>query len=183
MGVVDFRLEAFRETHHHHRAMNALLGFQKETAKPNIFTFRRSDGSTIWTKLKSLPVEHDLAHYAVEKTLQFKEAFYGLLDQGFTPGDFELPRDKRPQALIPANLPVEAHQAEFIVGLLQTEWISGEDPHFVSTLKEALDAKGIPFPDRLTDDQLRKIRETYGELVYQWNTLKSGERLDLPFNP
>ncbi|MBC7923466.1 MAG: hypothetical protein H7Z75_20500 [Ferruginibacter sp.] len=163
--------------------MDALLGFQKETTKPSIFTFRRSDGSAIWTKLNRLPIEHDLAHYAVEKTLQFKQAFYGLLDQGFTPEAFELPRDKRSQALMPANLPVEAHQAEFIVGLLQTERISGENSDFVSTLKQALDAKEIPFPNRLTEDQLRKIRETYRELVYQWNTLKSGERLELPFNP
>jgi hypothetical protein len=83
--------------------------------------------------------DHDLCHFAVEITLQFKNGFYGLIDRGFNISDFELPRNERPLELIPANLPLEAQQTEFIVNLLQTElWNTGINPDFLILLKDIL---------------------------------------------
>ena len=161
--------------------MNAVISFRKEENKPPLFTFRRSDGSLTWNKLKNLPVEHDLAHYAVETILRFDQSFYGLLDQGFAVDDFERPRDKRPQALLPTNLPLQAHQAEHIVGLLQTEWVCGPNPTFIEDLKKTLGGKGLAYPEQLTNQQLNEIRNAYLELVHEWNTLPSGQQIDLPF--
>ncbi|WP_461056184.1 hypothetical protein [Spirosoma arcticum] len=161
--------------------MNAVISFRKEANKPPVFTFKRSDGSITWSKLRNLLVEHDLAHYAVETTLHFKEAFYGLLDQGFTTEDFERPRDKRPQTLLPVNLPLQAHQAEHIVGLLQIEWLSGPNSNFIEDLKQALEQKGFTYPNELTIQQLDTIRNAYLEVIYQWNMLPAGQQLDLPY--
>lgn len=160
--------------------MNARLSFRKEAHKPPVFTFRRSDGSVVWSQLRNLPVGHDLAHYVVEKTLGFTRGFYGLLDQGFAPNDVELPRDKRPAELLPAHLPMEAHWAEHIVGLLQAEWVSGPNPAFLSDLRQALTSRQLPFPDRLTDERLGDIRDQYFEVLYAWHTTEPGRQLDLP---
>lgn len=162
--------------------MNAVISFRKEANKPPVFIFKRSDGSNTWSKIQNIPVEHDLAHYAVETTLHFKEAFYGLLNQGFTPEDFERPRDKRPQALLPVNLPLQAHQAEHIVGLLQIEWLSGPNLNFMDDLKQTLEQKGFTYPSELTTQKLNTIRNAYLEVVYQWNTLPAGQQLDLHFS-
>lgn len=160
--------------------MNAQLSFRKAIGKPPVFTFRRTDGSTTWSKL-SVPIEHDLAHYAVEKTLRFRRAFYGLLDEGFTAEAFEAPRASRLAALLPQNLPLEALQTEHIVGRLQTELLCGINPDFISDLKQALDASGLPYPASLTPAQLDSIRGLFGDLVTQWKTLAAGEELHLSF--
>jgi hypothetical protein len=162
--------------------MNALISFRKQRDKPPVFTFRRSDGSLTWSKLRNLPIEHDLAHYAVETTLGFTEAFYGLLDQGFATDDFELPREKRPHALLPASLPLEAQQAEHLVGLLQTELICGPNPDFFLHLRQALDSKGLAYPNQLTGVELAAIRLSFSKLLQQWEILPVDEQVELPFS-
>lgn len=160
--------------------MNVLLRFRKEAGKPTVFTFRRSDGSLTWSKLGNLPIEHDLAHYAVETTLQCKEAFFGLLDQGFTADDFELPREKRPMALLPVNLPLEAQQVEHIVGRLQTELLCGLNPDFIADLRQTLALNGLAYPEPLTSQTLADIRVMFLDLICRWQALAPGGQLDLP---
>lgn len=160
--------------------MNARLSFRKEAGKPTVFTFRRSDGSLTWGKLGNLPIEHDLAHYAVETTLGCKRAFFGLLDQGFTVDDFELPRDRRPQALLPINLPLEAQQVEHIVGRLQTELLCGVNSDFIADLRQTLALNGIGYPALLTSQTLADIRALFQDAIRQWRALEPGGQLDLP---
>lgn len=162
--------------------MNALISFRKQSGKPIVFTFRRTDGTSTWAKLGSLPIEHDLAHYVVEKTLGFKQGFFGLLNQGFKPEDFELPREKRPTALLPTKLPLEALQTEHLVGRLQTEQVCGENPDFMADLEEALKNQGITFPDQLNLATLAKIRNEFTALIEHWHSLQSGGQLDLELN-
>ncbi len=159
--------------------MNALVSFRKETGRPPVFTFRRSDGSTVWSKLGSLPIEYDLAHYVAEKSLGFTQAFFGLLDEGFAIEDFDLPRGKRPTALLPANLPLESLQIEYIVNLLQTEQRCGPSPEFRALLTQGLTTSGLPYPDQLTEDVLNQIREDYQTLIEKWYSLPDGQQLDL----
>lgn len=158
--------------------MNAFLSFRKEAAKPTVLTFRRSDGSQTWSMLR-LPIGHDLAHYAVETVLQLRQAFFGLLDQGFSTDDFELPRERRQQALLPANLPLEALQTEHIVALLQTEWACGRNVSFTSDLMQSLTDKGLAYPHQLTAERLEEIRKTYSALMNQWDKLPAGQQLNL----
>ena len=51
----------------------------------------RSDGSLCWAYLRENFEDHDLAHFAVETVLGFKDAFFGLIDLGYEIGDFEDP--------------------------------------------------------------------------------------------
>ena len=148
----------------------------------NTFTCIRDDGTQSWTKLHPGIEDHDLAHYAVEKHLEFREAFLGIVNQGYEIGDFALPRDQRPLALWPVNLPLQAQQTEFIVNLLQTEyWNSGINPNFLTTLRTTLDLKEMPFPARLNEERLELIRKDYHELIARWKELPLGETLELSF--
>ena len=98
------------------------ITFKKHQNKPNTLSCTRQDGSKTWSKIHPGLAIHDLIHYAVETTLDFQNAFYGLLAQGFNIEDFSLPRAERPVELLPKNLPSEALYTEFLVGLFQMEF-------------------------------------------------------------
>ncbi len=160
-----------------------IIALKKRKHKPSTLSCTRTDGSVSWTKLQRGVETHDLAHFAVETTLGFTGAFYGIIARGFDISDFELPREQRPQTLIPANLPEQAIQTEHIVNLLQIEFFnSGEDPDFISTLRSALAAKNIRFPENLDQYELENIRSRFGELLMQWRSLGEGETMELEFN-
>ncbi len=55
----------------------------------NAFSCIRDDGTSIWMQANLFMIAHDLAHYAVEKTLPLKFGFYGLLESGLHITDFE----------------------------------------------------------------------------------------------
>ncbi len=124
---------------------------------------------------------HDLAHFAVETELGFKKAFYGLLADGYTIQDFELPRDQRPEALMPVNLPPESLQTEHMVNLLMTEYQHPEGFNFETTLKEILEEHELGQPIGLTAASLERIRGSFHELLSRWNALAEGEELHLTF--
>lgn len=157
-----------------------IIILKKRQKQPSIITITRPDGSSTWNKIHRGLETHDIAHYAVEKTLNFKNAFYGLIAAGTNIQDFDTPRDRRPEEVIPVNLHVEAIQTEHIVNLLETELYQMTDPtSFLPMLKEILEEHQIPFPTILTESTLVKIRQTYHDLVHQWRSLKEGEQLKL----
>jgi hypothetical protein len=161
--------------------MPLTLQLKKGKGKPSTLTCIRVDGSSTWTNLHHGIETHDLAHYAVESELGFRDAFYGMVNRGFHIGDFELPRDRRPRELIPANLPAEALQTEHIVNLLQIEYFNtgAEDPDFLANLANILEQNDLPFPEGLDEAALQRIRETYRDLVSRWMMLPPGEMLEL----
>lgn len=162
--------------------MKLILQFRKGSNKSSTLTCIRDDGTSTWTKLHPGIEDHDLAHYAVEMELGFTKAFYGMIHQGFEVGDFGLPREQRPAALIPANMAPEAQQTELIVNLLQTEyWNTGQYPNFLETLREMHEDKQVPFPEELTKDRVEMIREKYHALVAQWRKLSPNDILELEF--
>ena len=160
---------------------NMKIQFKKGKDKPSTLTCARDDGSNTWTKIHDNFEAHDLAHYAVETILGFDNAFYGLLAQGFNIEDFELPKNQRPNALIPSNLPVEALQTEHMVNLLMTEAHENSSFDFIATLQQILDNDGIPFPEGLTPKSLDDIKNCFQKLMNDWNALKAGGTLDLTF--
>lgn len=49
----------------------------------------REDGSAAWQKsFQSFFIEHDLMHYSVETILELKDAFFGMVEQGYDLDDF-----------------------------------------------------------------------------------------------
>ena len=142
----------------------------------------RDDGSQTWSNTQHpTQVIHDLIHYAVETELNFQQAFYGLVAQGYDISGFGLPDDRRPAALRPANLPREAHQAEILVSILQAERMDGiEYPRFAAALVKACILQDVP-PPSLSDTILDTIRIRVAQLCDQWQTLGETETLRLNF--
>lgn len=158
------------------------IQFKKGKDKPSTLTCTRKDGSYTWAKIPLGFEAHDLAHYAVETILGLDNAFYGLLIQGFNIEGFELPRDQRPKALIPANLPVESLQTEHLVNLLMTGQQRDEKEFdLINILKQILTKEELPYPENLTSETLILIQNRFGVLTEKWDTLEEGTTLDLTF--
>lgn len=128
----------------------------------------RPDGSVTWQKQEGsnaafFPV-HDLTHFAVEATLGYRRAFFGLIAEGW---DIEDTTGKGRRG----RLPEEAIEVERIVGLLDRERASGE----------AIDA--AEFTEfagrRLAEAQLQAVRSRCAELLWQWRALPPGSAIEL----
>lgn len=156
--------------------------FKKHKNKSNTLSCTRKDGSQTWSKIHPGIAIHDLIHYAVETTLDFQNAFYGLLAQGYNIEDFALPRAERPVALLPKNLPFEALYTEFVVGLFQMETLSNK-PYldFNGLLKDVYTEKGLEGFRPLKDEQLHDIRLKIKTLNQSWKETAYGKALVLEF--
>ena len=137
-----------------------------------VFRCERPDGSFTFSRMKHAMVFHDLAHFIVESELGFTRAFYGLLAKGYTIQDFELPRDKRPQALMPANLPEESLQTEHLVNLLQVHALQPSQTAIPEQLAQILREKNLSYPKALTPERLGKIQTELQTLWPRWKALE-----------
>ena len=139
--------------------------------KPDTLTCVRDDGSITWSHLHRGFVHHDFAHYVVETTFGFENAFFGLVARGYDIPDFSEPKSTRP-----FEIPREAMEAEPIVSLLQAEVLDGKTD------------RGRVFRDhssslsiRVTDEQLAVMRQKMRKLLQQWQDLQPGEAMMLQF--
>ncbi len=158
------------------------IRFTKQQNKPSAFKCIRSDGSETWMRITQLfTLEHDIVHYAVETVLDFRQAFYGILLRGYNITDFEAPRHLRPTALLPANLPLEAQQAEMLVNLFQTELHDEADIEgFIGVAAFTFQTQAVPFPT-ISKQQVGQIRAKIRALLRQWHVLPAGGTLELAF--
>ncbi len=137
--------------------------------KPDTITCIRTDGSVTWSHIHKGFVQHDFAHYVVETTLGFQNAFFGLVAIGYDIPDFSLPTSKRP-----FQIPTQAIEVEPIVALLQAElWESFPGPLL------HVDHQVLPLDT--TQDQISTMRTQLRTLVQQWDNLKPNESMDLHF--
>ncbi len=139
--------------------------------KPDTLTCVRDDGSVTWTHLHSGFVYHDFAHYVVETTLGFENAFFGLVAKGYKIPDFSEPTLTRP-----FKIPKEAVDTESIVQLLQSDFLdtgTGRDGLF-ENYKTSLSVS-------VTDEQLAVMRQKLRKLLQQWQNLQPGESMTLQF--
>ena len=144
-------------------------GKNQHKHKPDTLTCIRDDRSVTWTHIHRGFVQHDFAHYVVETTLGFQNAFFGLVAKGYDIPDFSLPTSKRP-----FKMPKEAIAVEPIVALLQAEqWESFPDPLLQSDSQE--------LPTNVTPEQIETMRKHLQKLLQQWNNLMPGESMDLQF--
>jgi hypothetical protein len=155
------------------------IRFTKGRNKPDTLTCRRDDGSCTWAAL-NLPAGHDLGHYAIETTLGFRDAFFGLLASGWDIQDFGRvdPKTGRKPAI-----PPEAIQAEALAGLLDMERRSAHPPAydiFLEMLVSACAGLGLPAP-ALDAAQLEAIRGRHAALLRQWTEAAEGTSLELDF--
>jgi hypothetical protein len=50
-------------------------------------------------------------------------------------------------------------------------------------LAEFCEVNELPAPEKLTDDDLSRVRQKRGELFAQWDAVQPGDALELPFDP
>ena len=160
--------------------MNIKITFKKGIKKSSILTIYRSDGSSTWSKLHKGLETHDLAHFAVESTLGFTKAFYGIINEGYTIEDFIAPKEQRKNDVKPENLAAEALITEHVVNLLEVELLnSGFNENLLEDLKTILDENNLPFPNKLNKDSLTEIRNVYHDLYNKWMLLDDEETLHI----
>ena len=161
-----------------------MITIKKMANKPSVLTIVRNDNTITWSKLHRGLETHDLAHYAVESTLKFNKAFYGLINEGKTVADFELPKEQRPFDVKPENLYPEALITEHIVNMLEIELLnSGLNIRFFEELQVILKNKDLNIPHNLNETALNHIREIYHKLYNQWLLLADGQELKIEFMP
>ena len=141
----------------------------------------RADGTYTWQKQEGKQAAffplHDLTHYAVETELGIRDAFYGLVAQGW---EIEETTGKGARGALPEI----ALFVENVVGTLDTErgsgsrWTAAEFNE--SCTRFALNG-GRSAPRPLTDEELGRIRKRRAELFAQWSEVPAGQSLELPF--
>lgn len=142
--------------------------------KPDTLTCRRPDGSTTWGRCPG-PGLHDLIHYAVESVLSLQHSFYGLVAAGHAISDFATPG-----AAKAVDLPLEAGQTEFVVGLLQTELAMGAPfDDLVQEVRSTCAAAKTEPPGYLRHEQVPDIRAAVRRLQAQWATTRPGEFMEM----
>jgi hypothetical protein len=148
-----------------------------------IFALRRADGTTTWQKRTGPTAEffavHDLTHYAVETTLGYRGAFYGLVASGWDLSDFGPPWPRGP-------LPIEALAAEVIVGLFDTQRAAHERLSATqcnAAAESYFDAHRSPSPVHVTDEELDRVRGLLSDLAWRWHAARPDEPMELSFPP
>lgn len=160
--------------------MSVSIHIKKRNNAPSVLTVKRPDGTTTFSKLQVNFEIHDIAHYAVEKKLQLKNAFYGLLSQGYQINDFLLPKEERPEALQPQNIPQEALATEHLVNLLTIDFMSTESQmDILKTLESTLIENELSFPEQVDNEKIILIQQELANLMAQWDELNGGQELKL----
>jgi len=155
-----------------------LLQITRHTDKPHIVSYRRNDGTTTWMKADDFFVQHDLSHYAIEKTLGYTTAFMGMLNKVMDIKDFEN-REKRLQLTITE----EACYAENMANLFLIETVNDNFDNFNEVLASAFSNMQQPInAPVLTDTELNAVRQCLKTLLDQWKQLAHGQTMTLNFD-
>ena len=150
-------------------------GKNQSKHKPDTLTCIRDDGSVTWTYLHRGFAIHDFAHYVVETTLGFENAFFGLVAKGYDIPDFSEPKAQRP-----FEIPEEAMNTEPIVALLQVDFPNTPSPQHANS-NGLFQEHSATLPISITDEQLEVMQQKLRALLGQWNDLRPGESMTLQF--
>jgi hypothetical protein len=145
--------------------------------KPGTLTCTRDDGSCTWQRSSPFFALHDLIHYAVETTLGYEDAFFGLVARGKDLDAFGTRNG------VKDHYTAQEGWAESIVGLLQYHAVAGHplgDDELLAMLNKTCADRGVPAPP-VTAGQLAQIREKVRALHARWYAVPEGEVLELVF--
>ncbi len=160
--------------------MQLSIQIKKTIQGSSTLTVKRPDGTTTFSKLNVGFEIHDIVHYVVEKRLNLKKSFYGMLAQGYGIQDFQLSNEKRPEALQPKNMAKEALVTEHLVNLLTIDYLSTENQmNLYDSLETILKDKGLPFPQNLNVEGLVSIQGELADWMNKWNGLENGQVLTM----
>ncbi len=157
------------------------IQFTRRTDGGSVLKCIRPNGSATWQRHDKqraafFPL-HDLTHYAVETELGFRQGFYGLIADGW---DLEETTGKSARG----PLPDEALEVEYLVSSFSAERAGAtvaKASEFNELAATFANAKGIPWPRLLDDEDLARVRAQFSELAAQWRGLPPGSTLELVF--
>lgn len=154
-----------------------LIQFTKHTHKKHVIKYIRDNGTITWMHADDFFVQHDLSHFALEKTLGYTTAFCGMINAGMQLNDFEN-RAVRTSLIITE----QAAHAENMANLFVTELTQGNFEDFNGALQAAYHhfnrAFKAPF---LNAETIDAIRSYFCSLIYRWHQLESGDTLTVEF--
>jgi hypothetical protein len=138
----------------------------------------RDDGTTTWSKLTSRFAYHDMAHYVIETTLGCRDAFYGLITQGW---DIEKFTAVDPATGQRPELPAEAMQVEGLVTTFQSQsWNGAPNEEILALWEMSCASAGLPMPS-IASDQVDVMRERLARMWRRWDALPAGETLEVEY--
>jgi len=153
------------------------LQFQKNNEAKHIIRYIRSDASSSWTKGDNFLVLHDLSHYAIEKTLGYGTAFYGMIKNGSSIQDFE---DKSLRDNM--NLTNEAWYAETLANLILIEYTQNAFENFNEVFRESLEKTNPELTAMvIAVSDLNNVRKLYRDLIAKWNQVPAMGIMELIF--
>ena len=157
--------------------MTMKMHITKNQRKPHIILYRRDNGTATWMYADDFFVVHDLSHFGLEKTLGYKTAFMGMLNNGMEIKDFEN-REKPKQMAITA----EAVYAENMANLFLMETTHSNLTDFNQVLRHAFKPmnKQLSAPV-LSEKEISSVRNHLKQLITQWKELQAGETMELDY--
>ena len=147
--------------------------FKKGNTK-NSITIRRADGSSTWMEAEYFMIVHDMAHFVVEKKLQIKNGFYGLVAIGIDITDFE-----KKQKITPEHLPKEAIKTEVLVGLILTELNDRKRLEDFNATFNSTAAQYDLSKEEFNADDLNGIHDELNQLLGRWTTLSVNDSINM----
>jgi len=153
------------------------ITIKKRKDKKNIISYKRMSGDDCWIEADDFLVMHDLSHFAIEKALGYKTAFWGMIKDGIHPSAFENKQER--DKLLISN---EAWHTEHLANLFLIELNQGEFIDINHVLKETIKVYGntilIPM---LKEEEVKKIRVEYRKLVSNFKKLELNQTMRLEF--
>ncbi|HEY9658435.1 MAG TPA: hypothetical protein V6C65_08305 [Allocoleopsis sp.] len=157
------------------------IRFTKHWGKQDWMECIRDNGTSTYCPMpKQGILPHDFVHYVVEDTLNLRRGFYGILAMGVG-----FPRSAPPwdAAEFEVGDLTEALQAESLVECFQSEmWNSFEaSENFGEILQIPCSQRNVPTPVNVIEDNLQTVRSRLQTYTEKWNTLETGETLEVVF--
>ena len=150
---------------------------KKKAGNKHTISYIREGFEDYWIEADDFLVLHDLCHYAIETTLQYKNAFWGLIAGGINPSIFENKETR--DSLELAN---EAWYAEHLANLLLIEFTQGEFEDINAILEQSLRQQNSRIPTiQFSNIVVEEIRANLHTLIENWRSVKEDDNLSLNF--
>lgn len=153
------------------------ITIKKRKDKKNIISYKRMSGDDCWLEADDFLVMHDLSHFAIEKALGYKTAFWGMIKDGIHPSAFENKQER--DKLLISN---EAWHTEYLANLFLIELTQGKFENINEILAECIKERSafLDIPE-LSKDQIENIRNGLEQLVRDFKNLSQNDFIKLEF--
>ena len=150
---------------------------KKKSSTKHTISYIREGYQNYWIEADNFLVIHDLCHFAIETSLQYKNAFWGLVANGINPSIFEN-RETRNTL----NLSNEAWYAEHLANLLLIEYTQGKFDDINKMLEQSLMQHNPSIPIiQFSIEEIDTIRALLHQLIDDWQAVNESDYLSLDF--